>query len=211
LADLYIPPPPPCPPWCETDAAEIVAHLLEKQHAQPWQVEFIVGCLSEEYLLSLPKLSKDNHDSHDTSPKRLRWLFYTWAARILGWTKRREEGDDDGFSPDIYRIIREVVFPFPKVERPQFPSLPSSTETITKGSSSLPLRCTPSYTSKSKDTSITEQWTQHFVYEGLIDSDGFIVEDKFENTNSWVKIRLSTLHVCSSTASICCTSLHLHD
>jgi len=65
---------------------------------------------------------------------------------------RREEGNDNRFSPDVYRIIREVVFPFPKLERPQL-------QTITKDvcKDSFPSASTGSLTcsNSSQYTSIT--------------------------------------------------------
>lgn len=125
IRKLNLPPPPPSPPWCISHTAQIIDHLVQKHRAQTWQVEHIVGCLNESYLLSLPKLRNDTHDHHDTSPKRLRWLFYSWTARILGWRNRREEGDEDGLSPEVYQVIREVVYPFPKLERPQTQRNPS--------------------------------------------------------------------------------------
>lgn len=72
----------------------------------------------------------------------LRWLTYTWAARILGWRKRRSEGSTGGFSAEFYRIIREVVYPFPKIEREERPltCTPNSSNSLLSPGTSLLLR-----------------------------------------------------------------------
>lgn len=184
LLELNVPSPPPCPTWCLNDVNALVDHLVNKQGAKPWQVQFIIGCLNESFILSLPRLEKDTRDYNDTSPQRLRWLFYSWTAHILGWMKRREEGDEDGLSPEVYRLIREVVFPFPKVEHPEVVSLPPSAHTSTAATCTG----TSSFTNQPEHTFVRKKWTQHFLYEGDIDKDGFIVEAKFANRSICVQV-----------------------
>jgi hypothetical protein len=113
----HLPLPPLCPSWCVAVAAVIKTHLTTKHRAQPWQVEYILGMLSESYLRRLPRLLEDKRDNIDTSPDHLRWLWCAWSARILGWIRSPVEGDGEGFSAEVYAALRQTVFPFPKVER----------------------------------------------------------------------------------------------
>lgn len=190
LRDLNLPPPPCCPAWCESGAAEIVDHLVKKHNAEPWQVKYVIGFLNESYILSLPRLRYDTHDQSDTSPKRLRWLFYSWTAQILGWTQRRQEGDDDGLSPLVYRVIREVVYPYSKVERPTATPLAYSTlfigHAVHEDPSLSASRGAWSCTDILKQGDIPKRWAQQFQHKGDIDSKGFTGEEGIENKKKWV-------------------------
>jgi hypothetical protein len=44
-------------------------------------------------------------------------LRYSWARKLLGWREDQHEGHTEGFSEQVYKALREVVFPFPKVKR----------------------------------------------------------------------------------------------
>jgi hypothetical protein len=114
---INLPPPPRTPNWCAYEAGAITAHLVRKQNAREWQVDYLIGMLHKWYLLSLPRLKKDTSAVGDTSPHRLRWLWCSWAERILGWRESRPEGHPDGFSTEVFAALRNKVFPFPKVER----------------------------------------------------------------------------------------------
>jgi hypothetical protein len=65
-------PPPRAPSWCVAVARVVENHVIGVHKAQPWQVEYIQGFLSERYLLSLPRLSEDKRAGIDTSPDHLR-------------------------------------------------------------------------------------------------------------------------------------------
>lgn len=112
-----LPTPPRFPSWSASEADFIITYLREKHGAKKWQIDYIVGLLSESYLVELPKLQGDIRDSCDRSPEHLQWMLYSWAAKILGWKARRPEGHPDGFSAEFYRIVRDVIYPKPKVER----------------------------------------------------------------------------------------------
>jgi hypothetical protein len=73
--------------------------------------------LSESYILSLPRLKKDINGIGDSSPKRLRWLWLTWAAKILGWRNERPEGHPCGFNAQVFDALRQKVYLFSKLER----------------------------------------------------------------------------------------------
>lgn len=191
FCELHLPPPPPCPPWCVSGVAEVVNHLVKKQNANPWQVEHILGFLSKNYLLSLPRLRNDKYDQSDTSAKRMRWLFYSWTARILRWTKRRDEGDEDALSPQVYRFIREVVYPSLELEHPTSALVEGtvcSIKVVPKGSQSSASTGTGSYTSAFQNTEVIDQLKQHFLNEGDIDNDGFIIEERFHTRDDCIKV-----------------------
>jgi hypothetical protein len=90
--------------------------------------------LDESYLMSLPRLKKDESLVGDRSPQRLWALWCMWAAKILGWPEERPDGHADDFSPQVYDALKEAVFPFPKVERDdagcRLPPTPACTCTI---------------------------------------------------------------------------------
>jgi hypothetical protein len=65
----------------------------------------------------LPTIEKIREPCCDSSPVRLRTLWYRWAAKLLGWPQKRPEGHPHGFSNEVYEVLRRVVFPFPKVEQ----------------------------------------------------------------------------------------------
>jgi hypothetical protein len=73
--------------------------------------------LDEGYLLSLPRLKHDKSAPYDTLPTRLRWLWVTWAGKILGWKNSRPEDHPQGFDSKVYEALRIKVYPFPKVEQ----------------------------------------------------------------------------------------------
>jgi hypothetical protein len=112
----HLPPPPHFPSWCAYDAVEISSHLFQKHHARKWQVEYLFAMFNESYLLRLPRLKRDKSQAFDTSPEHLRWLWITWAAKLLGWKERQPEGHYRGFAPEVYSALRERIFPFPKIE-----------------------------------------------------------------------------------------------
>jgi hypothetical protein len=113
----HFPPPPLCPSWCLAEAAVIKCHLITEHRAQLWQLDYILGMLSESYLRRLPRLVEDQRDNTDTSPDHLRWLWCAWSSRILGWSGSPPEGDPDRFLAEVYAVLRQSIFPFPKVER----------------------------------------------------------------------------------------------
>jgi len=84
-------------------------------------LNYITGCFTEKYLHSLPKLKNDTQDHLDLGPQRLRWLFYTGASWILGW---REQWVFSKILPDF---VHEVMYPFPKIEREEWPTCVSLT------------------------------------------------------------------------------------
>jgi hypothetical protein len=83
----------------------IAQHLVKKQNAQKWQVDYLTGMLHESYLLSLPQLKKDKSSYGDTSLDRLRWLWCAWVAKILGWREERLEGHLIGLTADIHNAL----------------------------------------------------------------------------------------------------------
>jgi hypothetical protein len=99
------------------DGAIIAAHLIRKQNAHKWQVDYLLGMLDESYLLSLPRLKKDISLACDTSPDWLRILWCRWAATLLGWRDEWPEGHSEGFSTKVYKALKGKVFQFPKVEQ----------------------------------------------------------------------------------------------
>jgi hypothetical protein len=113
----HLPPPPLPPTWCAYEAVEIAHHLASKHRARKWQVEYLLGMLDECYIVKLPRLKRDRNQIYERSPQHLRWLWCTWAAKLLGWKTTRPEGHLQGFLVAIYKALHEVVFPFPKVER----------------------------------------------------------------------------------------------
>jgi hypothetical protein len=110
-----LPPPPHAPSWCVTAARVVENHVIGVHKAQPWQVEYIQGFLSERYLLSLPRLSEDTRVGIDTSRDHLRWLWFLWSAKLLGLLKSGSEWEDR-FSQEVRRVLWDSVFLFPKVE-----------------------------------------------------------------------------------------------
>jgi len=114
----HLPYPRPSPSWCAREVGVIAAHLLTQQRARQWQIQYMLPMLDENYLMSLPKLQKDTTKAFyfDWSPKNLWWLWYSWGSELLGWNTKRLEGHEHGFSPEVYNALREIVFPFPKVE-----------------------------------------------------------------------------------------------
>jgi hypothetical protein len=125
----YLPPPPPMPQWCANEAAEIASHLTRKHRARKWQLEYLLGMLHERYLVSLPRLKRDTTEIYNTSPQQLQWLWYSWASKLLGWKQRRPEGHTNGFSPAVYAALRNIMYPFPKVERQEDNHRPSVPQT----------------------------------------------------------------------------------
>jgi hypothetical protein len=113
----HLPPPPRPPQWCAQDVERISDHLTKKHNARKWQVEYLLAMLNENYTVSLPRLKRVRSDLTERSPQRLRWLWYSWATKILGWKRRRCEGHAQGFSAEVYKTLREHIFPFPKIER----------------------------------------------------------------------------------------------
>jgi hypothetical protein len=98
-----------------------------------WQVDYLLGMLHERYIVSLPRLRRDTAELCNTSPQRLRWLWCSWAAKLLGWKERLLEGHAKGFSAEVYTILREIVFPFPKIERDSVDRQASSSHGVESG------------------------------------------------------------------------------
>jgi hypothetical protein len=96
---------------------KISDHLSKKHHARKWQIQYLLAMLNESYIVKLPRLKRDKSDVTNRSPERLRWLWYSWSTKILGWKTRRCEGHPNGFSPKVYTALRENIFPFPKIEQ----------------------------------------------------------------------------------------------
>jgi hypothetical protein len=102
----HLPFPRPPPTWCAPEAEIIASHLLRDHEAKKWQVVYLTSMLSESYILSLPRLKRDNSGIGDSSPERLRWLWLTWAAKILGWRNERPEGHPCGFNAQVFDALR---------------------------------------------------------------------------------------------------------
>jgi hypothetical protein len=182
---INLPPPPRTPNRCAYEAGAIVAYLVRKHNARKWQVHYLIGMLHESYLLSLPRLKKDKSAIGDTSPQRLRWLWCSWGAKILGWGARRPEGHPDGFSVEVYTALRQKVFPFPKVER-------DAAGRPVEVDSTLPCTCSRSaqtYVNPFARTqaAIRVGWLEFFRYKGLIDEHDAIIwsADPKSNLSAW--------------------------
>jgi hypothetical protein len=63
----HLPLSPRSPNWCAFEAIAIVAHLIRKQHAKKWQVDYLLGMLHERFIVSLPRLRRDKTKLCDTS------------------------------------------------------------------------------------------------------------------------------------------------
>jgi hypothetical protein len=113
----HLPPPPSAPTWCADEAVQIASHLKIKHRARNWQIEYLLGMLNESYIVKLPRLKRDRSTLFDRSPQQLRWLWLSWASKLLGWKLPRPEGHPHGFSAAIHSALRDKVFPYPKVER----------------------------------------------------------------------------------------------
>jgi hypothetical protein len=112
-----LPPPPRFPAWCAYEAVAIAGHLKRNHNAKSWQLDYLLGMLDGRYIVSLPRLKRDKTELCNRSPQHLRWLWVSWAAKLLGWKDSRPEGHPDGFSAEVYTDLKAKVFPFPKVER----------------------------------------------------------------------------------------------
>ena len=53
---------PPYPEWCAIEVEIIPAYLYNSHYTKKWQVDFIVGMLTESYLVNLPTLKKDKRE-----------------------------------------------------------------------------------------------------------------------------------------------------
>jgi hypothetical protein len=97
--------------------------------------------LNESYIVKLPRLKRDKSELTDRCPEHLRWLWCTWAAKLLGWKRSRPEGHVHGLSCEVYATLRGTVFPFPKIEHDnvdmQVISLPVLADTAVGGSSPI--------------------------------------------------------------------------
>jgi hypothetical protein len=71
--------------------------------------------LDESYIVKLPRLKRNTSEIFDRSPEHLRWLWYSWSAKLLGWRQRLPEGHPKGFSPAVYSALRDVISPFPRL------------------------------------------------------------------------------------------------
>lgn len=80
---INLPPLPHTLYWCAFEATVIEKHLIKEYNARKWQVHYCIGMLYESYLLSLFRLKRDKGTICKTSLQRLRWLWCTWAAKIL--------------------------------------------------------------------------------------------------------------------------------
>jgi hypothetical protein len=113
----HLPPPPSAPTWCADEAVQIASHLKIKHRARNWQIEYLLGMLNESYIVKLPRLKRDRSTLFDRSLQQLRWLWLSWASKLLGWKLPRPEGHPHGFSAAIHSALRDKVFPYPKIER----------------------------------------------------------------------------------------------
>jgi hypothetical protein len=93
--------PPRAPTWCAHEAIQIASHLRSKHKARNWQIEYLLGMLNESYIVRLPRLKRDRSALFDRSPQQLRWLWISWASKLLGWKVPRPQGHSNGFSRDV--------------------------------------------------------------------------------------------------------------
>jgi hypothetical protein len=92
-------PPPPSPQWCANQATRITTHLMRDHKEKKWLVQYLLRMLNEGYIVSLPRLKRDTNHISDRSPWKLRWLWQTWARKLLEWREGWPEEHPKGFSP----------------------------------------------------------------------------------------------------------------
>jgi hypothetical protein len=92
-------------------AAKTVELWAFRQGARGIRLRRIVGLLDEEFLLRLPLPPGTTEVAETERRKHLRYCFRRIAAHLLGWSERRSEGSDNGFSEDVNRVRRLEVFP----------------------------------------------------------------------------------------------------
>ncbi|KAG0596515.1 hypothetical protein M758_UG261600 [Ceratodon purpureus] len=73
----------------------------------------IVGLLSVDWLLGLPLPPRTHRSSGSTEAQWRCYLFRRHCGRFFGWTKRLDEGNLQGFSPQVNKLIWERFFPDP--------------------------------------------------------------------------------------------------
>lgn len=106
-------PTPPAPPLQYAAASAILHRWSRRMQHSPRQIQILQGLLDQDYLLALPlPLGASGFEDHNqVTNRRLRYLWRRHAATILGWTVRREEGDNDGFPAALNRALWTIVFP----------------------------------------------------------------------------------------------------
>jgi hypothetical protein len=99
------------PPLRLADAVVVLHTCARPRGARGWKLRHILGCLSRDYLLSLPLLPGLLVDQSELEARILRYLFQREVASVLRWTERRVEGRNDGYSEALNAVLRSDIYP----------------------------------------------------------------------------------------------------
>ena len=105
-------PSPPSTPPPFANAHRILLDWGHEHGLRGHKLLTLCALLRRDYLLQLPlpRGCKGFENLEVVEPRQLRYLFRRQCATLLGWRQRISEGDPNGFSEDVNRIIREEVY-----------------------------------------------------------------------------------------------------
>lgn len=107
--------PPPTPPptqrllQLDPNLSTLRNFSVHRQGGNELQVLDLAGLFHEPYLEAQPIPVNKSHLEWPLppTPRSYRFFFRYHAARLLGWTERRDEGDDNGYVAAFNNLIRE--------------------------------------------------------------------------------------------------------
>jgi hypothetical protein len=86
------------------------------QRASLTRTTRILALLNFHTFIALPLPPRTRRRLGATNAQWHRFLWRRHVGHILQWQERREEGDPHGFSDDINRLLRMVLFPNPSAK-----------------------------------------------------------------------------------------------
>lgn len=107
--------PPPAPPptqrllQLDPNLSTLKNFTVHRQGGNELQVLDLAGLFYEPYLEAQPIPPSKSHLEWPQPPtsRSYRFFFRYHAARLLGWTERRDEGDENGYVAAFNQLIRD--------------------------------------------------------------------------------------------------------
>lgn len=102
--------PPPASAGLKVEA-ELLYSWARSRGASHLTASRIVGLLSVRWLCAFPTPPRTHRGRGKTEAQWHRYLFRRHCGKLLGWTERLDEGNPEGFSDEVNRLIRERFYP----------------------------------------------------------------------------------------------------